>query len=120
MKIGAGKHDITQYNRSNAMTPLNWMCGISQTILLPIATYNYSNWLGIASFIVFISILIFYGYIYNYFATRDPNRLQSEEYNLESQRIAFAYDEVKGIAVKDSSSYITIASPQHNEESNNS
>lgn len=116
MKIGAGKQDITQYNRANAMTPLNWMCGVSEFILLPTATYNYSNWLGIGSFITFLLILIFYGFMYHHFAKNDPNRLQSEEYNLESQRLAFAYDENKGIEAKNSSANIVIAALPENYE----
>lgn len=116
MKIGAGKKDVTQYNRANAMTPLSWMCVISETILLPTATINYSNWLGIASFITFFLILIFYAYMYNHFAKQDPNRLQSEEFNLESKRIAFAYDEHNGIVMKNSTTLIATALPPQDVE----
>ncbi len=50
---------------------------------------------------------------------KDPNKLLSEEYNLESQKIAFAYDEHKGIKGDNSTVYITTASqPQKLEESN--
>ena len=117
MKIGAKNEEITNYNRRNAMTPLNWMCGISQSFLLPATTYNYSNWLGIVFFITFLAILIFYAYMYNFFAKNDPNRLQSEEYNLASQNIALTFDKHKGIAGDNSKVYITSASyPQNIEE----
>lgn len=114
--IGAKKQDSAKYNRASVMTPLNWMCGICEGILLPTAAHSYSNWIGIAFFILSFLILIFYACMYFHFAKSDPDRLQSEEYNLESQRLAFAYDEHKGIIADESNTQFAIASPFENSE----
>tara|TARA_R110000868_G_scaffold7793_2_gene41097 strand:+ start:208 stop:552 length:345 start_codon:yes stop_codon:yes gene_type:complete len=82
------KKDNQYGKRGNVMTPLNWMCGICETLLCVLAYNHYHNWLGKSAFIVFFIILLFYAGMYIFYSIKDPNRLQTEEYNLESQRLA--------------------------------
>ena len=77
-------HGHSSY-RGNVMTPLNWFTGITETILLPTATYNYSNWIGVGSFILALGIILYYGYMYHHWSMKDPDRLQTEGFNLVTQ-----------------------------------
>ena len=74
----------SEYRRGNIMTSLFWMCGLVEILLTVIVMNNINNWLGLSGFILAVVILIFYAGIFIYFAKTDPDRLQSEGYNLDS------------------------------------
>lgn len=90
--------------RGNVMTPLNWFTGITETVLLPTAAINYENWLGIACFIVGASIFIFYAVVYCIWMKKDPNRLQTEGFNLHAAGLTVKADvrdvTATGVSVK--------------------
>ncbi|HAT2098238.1 TPA: hypothetical protein I8032_000299 [Legionella pneumophila] len=115
---GASDKTNKYWQRGNVMTPLNWMCAISESLLLPTAGLNTNNWLGVCCFVFFALIAIFYGVIFSFFALKDPDRLQSEKYNLESQKMYFAYQEKFGIKLlEDSKPQITVTNPKIEKES---
>jgi len=59
--------------------------------------------------IAFLSILIFYFlYKYNYFSKNDPDRLQTEKYQLEKSKMVMEYEAKKQIAVPSDSLITTI------------
>jgi hypothetical protein len=90
--MAAGKrHALSRANQgkttNNVMTALNWMCGVSEVVLLPTAAASHDNWLGKASFCLAVGIVIFYGAMYLYFALKAPHRLQTETFNLQMQQL---------------------------------
>jgi len=82
--------------KSNVMSPLNWMCGVCETGVLVVASKNHDNWLGPAAFWVSVAILIFYALMYVFYSMRDPDRLQTEEFNLLSQEMRFQISSSNG------------------------
>ncbi len=86
--------------KGNVMTPLNWICGTCETLFLSTGALNYDNWYGVGSFVIAVGFIIFYGYQYNYFAKNDPNRLQTEAYNLDAQEIRLNVDSSDSVHVR--------------------
>ncbi len=70
------------------MTPINWFGGVFETVLIPTAAFQHNNWVGVAC--IFLASFMFFAYlgIYIYFSIKDPNRLQSEEYNLYQRELS--------------------------------
>jgi hypothetical protein len=74
--------------RTNAMRPLNWFIGIAQTLLSG-GLFAYPDfWVKIFCAVLIVCLLIFYGAVYVYFMVKNPDRLQSEQYNLEAKEIS--------------------------------
>ena len=71
----------------NVMTPLNWMCVVSETILLPTGALNHDNWFGIGCFILASLIVVFYASMYLFFSIKSPSSLQTEDYNLSVEEM---------------------------------
>jgi len=69
--------------KGSVMTPLNWMVSIVEGLLLSVGAFNHTNWFGISSFILAVLMVIFYCCVYLYFAKKDPDRLQTEKFNLQ-------------------------------------
>jgi hypothetical protein len=61
--------------------------------------------------VVAVGFIIFYGYQFNYFAKNDPDRLQTEAYNLDSQEIRLDVDssESAHVITEDARSSISTA-----------
>lgn len=78
--------------KGNVMTPLNWFAGIVEPCLfgssMIMTAVNPNSWLDSGLFVVGVALLVFYGFMYAYFAFTDPDRLQTEEYNLMHQELA--------------------------------
>lgn len=68
--------------RKNVMMPINWFGGVFETVLIPTGAFQYDNWFGIACIVLAAAMFLTYLGIYIYFAITDPDRLQSEEFNL--------------------------------------
>ena len=98
------------YCKGNVMTPINWFGAVFESVLIPTAALNHSNWLGIACFILAVLFSIFYAYHYNYFAKNDPNRLQSEQYNLEQQALTLG---AGGLSLPAGEQAMAIAADSH-------
>lgn len=100
--------------RENIMTPLNWITWIIEAILVGGAILaTDSLWLQIGLFFVAVSLLIFYCSMYWFWATKDPNRLQTEDFNLISTEMMFnAPDQSKGITTNSDKQVLTIQSPR--------
>lgn len=64
------------------MMPINWFGGVFETVLIPTGAFQYDNWFGIACIVLAAAMFLTYLGIYIYFAITDPDRLQSEEFNL--------------------------------------
>jgi hypothetical protein len=67
---------------NNILTPLIWMCVISEPLLFSVGGYYSNSWYGIACFILATTIIIFYATMFIYFALNEPDRLQSEKFIL--------------------------------------
>ena len=74
--------------KGNVMTPLNWAAGVFETLLIPVGASQHHNWVGIVCFSMAAFILTGYFCIFCYFAITDPNRLQTEEFNLAQMTLS--------------------------------
>lgn len=45
------------------------------------------TWVKIVCAALVVGVLVFYGYVYHFFMKSDPNRLQTEQFNLMSQEM---------------------------------
>lgn len=91
MKNIFGRASSEAVKRGNVMTPLNWMCGLVEIVLIPTAATCWDNWLGKATFILAALLMVFYAVMFIFFAIRNPDRLQTEQYNLERHEMALQY-----------------------------
>ena len=71
--------------RSSAMNPLLWLCAVGGLLCL-LAAYYMPDYRGIFVFAT-IGIFAFSCLAYAYFAIKDPDRLQSEEYQAKMHEI---------------------------------
>lgn len=69
------------------MTPINWVGPAFEAVLIPVGAMQHSNWYGVACFILAVAIVVAYFGIYVLFVLKDPDRLQSEEYNLQQKEL---------------------------------
>ena len=76
-----------QGKKGNVMTPLNWMAGVSETLLISASSFSDNK--DVTNVFVWfaVAVAVFYAAMYVYFAIKDPNRLQTEEFNLASQEM---------------------------------
>jgi len=81
------------YKKNNAMTPLNWGVGIAETALMSGVIASDDAFVKISCISIVIAVLLFYGYVYNHFMIKDPDRLQSEDYNIRTQELTLLHDE---------------------------
>jgi hypothetical protein len=81
----------TPSKTKNVMTPLNWLTPIVTFILtgggVSGATLTQKTWMSIWCFILATLMLLFYGWVYVYFMFRDPNRLQTEEFQFQEHAL---------------------------------
>ena len=82
-----------RYQKHNVMTPLNWGVGIAETALMSGVILSKDTFVKVSCLIIVVAVLIFYGYAYNYFMKKDPNRLQTEDYNIRTQELTLLHDE---------------------------
>lgn len=64
------------------MSPLTWVTSISAPFLFSGVIYSNDIFIKVALLSVFIVCLSFYLGVYTYFMCKDPDRLQSEDYNI--------------------------------------
>lgn len=90
-------------HKDNVMHSINWVVGIAEALLTITGATQYDNWYGKGCFIVACVLFIFYLGMFLYFAIRDPDRLQSESYNLEQKRMNYlkAQGTTERIAITD-------------------
>jgi hypothetical protein len=69
------------------MTPLNWLAGIVTSGLFAIPKINNIVIISLIVALVFL-VVFFYAGMYVYWSIKDPNRLQSEQYNIETKEMA--------------------------------
>lgn len=86
MKGISNRHYRGDGKKGNVMTPLNWMAGVSEAIFITGSVFTNSE-LSEKCFWFAVAIGVFYAAAYTYFAIRDPNRLQTEAFNLASQEM---------------------------------
>lgn len=75
-------HSYAGYT-DNVMKPINWVVGFVELLLMAGVLGSTIFWIQVASFVCMIAIMFVYFGIYIYWMLREPNRLQSEGYNLE-------------------------------------
>ncbi|MBB4236671.1 hypothetical protein [Rhizobium esperanzae] len=71
----------------SVMSPMLWLLGISLTTLLPtiyFTTGHIQELLTYSVVVIIAAALVFFAY----FAIKEPDRLQSEDYLIEQRRIA--------------------------------
>jgi hypothetical protein len=68
--------------KGNVMTAISWFGGAFEATLIPAAAYSSNTWVSIACIILACLMFLAYFGIYLYFVWRDPDRLQSEQFNL--------------------------------------
>ena len=73
--------------RSNVMSPLNWFVGIAETALMSGLILGQETWVKIVCAALVVGVLVFYGYVYHFFMKTNPDRLQTEQFNLISQEM---------------------------------
>ncbi|MGL5830639.1 MAG: hypothetical protein ACRCZE_00655 [Candidatus Altimarinota bacterium] len=76
-----------QINVRSAINPMIWLCAVS-IFLLAGALFSNTLWLQIALFILAAIPWLITGGAYIYFMIVNPDYLRSEEYQLESKKIA--------------------------------
>ncbi|WP_156411767.1 hypothetical protein [Ensifer sp. Root954] len=78
---------IQRMTTKSVLTPMLLLLAIALTTLLP-AIYFSTGWTQeVLTYLVVLVVVVSVGF-YTYFAIRDPDRLQSEEYLVELRRIA--------------------------------
>ena len=70
----------------NVMSPLNWFVGIAETALMSGLILSPETWVKIFCASLVLVVLGFYAYVYRYFMKSNPDRLQTEEFNLISRK----------------------------------
>ncbi|WJR67651.1 hypothetical protein QTA58_02480 [Neorhizobium sp. CSC1952] len=78
---------IQRMTTKSAMSPMLWLLGIALTTLLPAVYLTTGHVQEILTYLVAIVVISGVGF-FAYFALRDPDRLQSEEYLTEIRRIS--------------------------------
>jgi membrane protein implicated in regulation of membrane protease activity len=69
------------------MKPINWLVGFVELLLTAGFLGGSSFWVQVVSFVFMVVIMAVYFSIYIYWMLRNPNRLQSEGYNLEVMNV---------------------------------
>jgi hypothetical protein len=71
--------------KSSALNPLLWLAGLGGSLCFFAANFitAFAGWLICTGILCIVSPII----AYVYFAIKDPNRLQSEEYQIHQQKI---------------------------------
>ncbi|KTD62660.1 hypothetical protein Lsan_1797 [Legionella santicrucis] len=84
----AGGKGTRHFNKKgNIMTPLNWLAAIVTSSLFAIPKINSIVIISLIVALVFL-VVFFYAGMYVYWSITDPNRLQSEQYNIETKEMA--------------------------------
>jgi hypothetical protein len=77
---------VERIRTNSVLNPLLWLCGIIELSAIPAAClsngYAKVFFCALAAFPVIAAIIAYFVWMF-----RDPNRLQSEDYQLEKQRI---------------------------------
>ena len=96
----------------NIMNPTLWLCGISTPVFL-LAAHIFREDHPLRNLLVGVSIvpLALAVLIYLYWTRREPDRLQSEEYQLQRQEMQLLQQKT-GVAVIDPSTVPVIANPR--------
>ena len=76
-------HSYSNY-KDNVMNPLKWTTISFESLLAVCAFLTNQLWMQIVCVVFMGIILIFYYGFYLYWMLKDPNRLQSEGFNLET------------------------------------
>lgn len=76
-------HKNGNATKSNVMTPLNWFVGIVELLLITGCIAAAREYVAVTCMALIVLILVFYMAIYLLFALRNPDRLQSETYNIK-------------------------------------
>lgn len=84
-----GFHKVT-----TVMSPLSITLGVISSALIIGATQAPDIWLRAIFCILVVLVIVFYLCVYAYFAIKDPNRLQTEEYNLALQTLSGAVSQI--------------------------
>ena len=74
-------------SRSNVLTPLNWLIPLVELLLLGGCLKAEKSYIVIVCLCLMVILVLFYLCAYVYFALRDPDRLQSETYNIKMKEI---------------------------------
>lgn len=105
-KIGQG---FFKSFKSNVMSPLNWLMGFLELVFMVGFVTAPNLLVQVWSGILLSLGLVYICGVFLFFALRDPDRLQSEEFLMEKQTINALY-ESKGAKGE---SWITFNSKQH-------
>lgn len=79
-RTASGKY---QRYTDNVMKPINWVVSFIELLFMSGVLFGPSFWIQILSAVLLVKVLLIYFGIYIYWMLSDPNRLQSEGYNLE-------------------------------------
>lgn len=84
-----------EYHKNNAMTPLNWFAAIAEAALMSGVILSGDMFVKISCLCLVVLVLLFYAYVYYYFMRKDPDRLQSEGYNLRTQELTLISQDIE-------------------------
>jgi hypothetical protein len=79
--------------KSNVLVSISWVFAFCEILFGVGVMKGPELWIKIFSAIIMTILLIFYCFMYGYFAIKDPDRLQSEGYNLERQNLDTLYEQ---------------------------
>jgi hypothetical protein len=71
----------------NVMQAISWVVGSVEAFLLIFSSTSSIFWVQVVSFFCAVALMGVYLGIYIYWMLHDPNRLQSEGYNLEVMNV---------------------------------
>ena len=81
-----------KYCKGNVMTPINWFGGPFVLVLIHTGSSQQANWYGVACYVLAALVFLSYLSIYVYFTIKNPDRLQSEQFNIERQTLLLNND----------------------------
>ena len=93
-------HGSGQGSKANVMTSINWVATFIGLALIYGVIYGTELWIKIfCSCLVMMGIFFYFGMFF-YFAIRNPDRLQSEKYQIEKLTIDALYEKEGSIEDK--------------------
>lgn len=83
---------VERIRTNSALNPLLWLCGVTLPVTVPAAVLApdpVNLWMLSAALVVVAATLV----AYFYFMVSEPNRLQSEDYQIEMQKLLLLGDD---------------------------
>lgn len=104
------KNNYTGY-KQNAMVSISWVIGIVEVFFMQGLIWGPSLWIQISCLVMMVALLGFYCYSFRHFMLKDPDRLQSESYNIVKNIVNALTEDEKEANLKIDENFIPINKP---------